>query len=109
MVTPERRKSPRGETNVLASLKQLEDGTVKWSGFAKSLNLSAGGVLLESPDPFRVEQTLTLEFLLDEDKVVQVHGTVKRVNKSKGLYRVAIEFLQASGEAKRLIAKQVKA
>jgi hypothetical protein len=108
MTTAERRKSSRVETNVLTSLRDLEDGTVKWSGFARSVNLSTEGVLIESPDPFRVEQVLTLELLLNDDQVVPVRGVVTRVTKSKGINHVAVQFTELSPRAKHLITNQVK-
>ncbi len=100
-----RRSSPRRAARRLVSLRCLEAGKVTWTGFASSLTISAKGALLESPDRFPVDQRLTLEFLMDENQIVQAEGTVSKVTKAKQMYHLAIEFDKLSAQAKRLLAK----
>jgi c-di-GMP-binding flagellar brake protein YcgR len=101
----QRRSSPRHTARRLVALRCVEAGKVTWTGFASTLDLSATGTLLESPDRFAIGQRLALEFLLDENQVVQVEGTVSKVAKAKKMYHLAIEFDKLNAQAKRLLAK----
>ena len=107
MATKERRRAPRGSALLLTSIRCLEDGVVTWSGFARTLNLSQTGALLESPDRFPVNQVLRLEFLMDNDRILEVEGVVERVSKSKKMYKLAVSFPKLTAKAKRLLEKQV--
>lgn len=105
----ERRKSPRGMALVLVSIRRMKEDQVIWSGFARTLNLSAAGALIETPDRFKLEEHLSFEFLLDNNQIADVEGDVTRITKSKGMNNLAVEFDKVSAKAKRLIAKQIKA
>lgn len=105
MSPTQRRSSARHGPRRLVSMRCLEAGKVTWSGFASTLDLSAKGTLLESPDRLAVGQRLAMEFLLDEDQIVQAEGTISKVTRAKKLYRLAIGFDKLNAQAKRLLAK----
>ncbi len=107
MVGRERRQKPRSQMNLLVALRLRERGD-GWSGFARTLDLSEVGALLESPDSFREGQVLSIEFLLNEDRVVELQGVITRVTDAKGTHRVAIEFQEIEPAVRRLLARQVK-
>ncbi|MBI4785652.1 MAG: PilZ domain-containing protein [Chloroflexi bacterium] len=109
MAAKERRRAPRGAALLLTSFRCLEKGEVTWSGFARTLNIGESGALLESPDRFRVDQLLILEFLMDNDQLLEIQGVVKRVEKSRNMYQVAVAFPKLTAKAKRLLAKQAAA
>ncbi len=104
----ERRKSARSSAKVLVALRCLNRGKVTWSGFARTLNLSETGALLETPDRFHVDQDLSLEFLLDDDKILKVTGVITRLTRSKKMYHLGVTFSKVTARDKRLLAKQVK-
>ncbi len=103
----ERRRAPRSTGKLLTALRCLDGRTVTWSGFARALNLSEGGALLETPDRFQVDQDLSLEFLLNDDQILKVKGVITRITRSKKMYHVAVVFSPINAKAKRLLAKQV--
>ncbi len=105
MSPTQRRSSPRHAARRLVSLRCVEAGKVTWTGFASTLDLNAKGTLLESPDRLAVGQRLALEFLLDENQVIQAEGTVSKVTKAKKMYHLAIGFDKLNAQAKRLLAK----
>ncbi len=106
--TTERRRAPRYLTIVLVSIRRMQEDQVIWSGFARSLNLSASGALIETPDQFKVGEHLSFEFLLDNHKIAAVDGGVMRITKSKGMKNLAIQFDPVPPKTKRLLAKQAK-
>ncbi len=108
MAGTERRKSPRVTAHLLASFRCIEGGSVSNTGFVRTLNISEEGALLESPDEFSIGQILSLEFLLDYDRMVNVEGRVLRVSKNKEGYRIAVTFTNLTSANRRLLAKQVK-
>lgn len=108
MPTSERRQAPRAPAYLLVALRRVEDGQVAWTGFARTINLSVLGALLETPDKFTVDQNLSLEFLLDEDQIARVEGVVVRVGKVKKMYHVAVAFSKPDAKTKRLLARQMK-
>lgn len=106
MARRERRQKPRSDTNLLVSLRLEQDSG--WSGFARTLDVSETGALLESPDHFEKGQVLLMEFLLDEDRVARLRATVSRVTSVKGVQQVGVTFEKLSPETRRLLARQLK-
>ncbi len=105
MSPTERRSSPRYAARRLVALRCLEDGKPTWTGFASTVDMSTGGALLELPDRMHVGQSLSLEFLLDENKIARVDGTVTRVTHTKKVYHIAVKFEKLTPQTKRLLAK----
>ncbi len=104
----ERRRAPRrNKLKLLTAYRSLDEGAGKQTGFARALDLSELGALLESPDSFSVGQLLSLEFLLDDNRIVQVEGHVTRQTKRNVFYRVGIQFSPVPAQNRRLLADQV--
>jgi hypothetical protein len=106
MTYKERRKAARTFVSLLTAFRSAEECIA--SGFARTLNLSQVGALFESPDPFRVDQALSLEFLLDDDRILRVDGIVTRVGETRGMNHIAVAFPELRTDAKNLLAKQVE-
>lgn len=103
----ERRHARRAKVKLLTAFRSLEASAVLKDGFVRALDLSTLGALLESPDPFVEGQQLSLEFLIDNNRIVQVNGKVNRVTRAEEFYLVAVVFEKLSARAKRLISEQV--
>ena len=104
----ERRRAPRSTAKLLTAVRRVDKGKVTWSGFARTLNLSETGALLESPDRFRVDQDLSLEFLLDDDKIAKTEGVITRITRSKKMHHLAVNFVKITAKTKRLLVKQIQ-
>lgn len=104
----DRRRSPRYRVKLLTAFRSLNPAAPIQTGFVRALDLSTTGALLESPDPFAIGENLALEFLINNDRIVQATGTVKRINKKSPFYHVAITFDKLTARAKRLILEQIK-
>ena len=102
----ERRRSMRRNVKVLAGFRCHDKDAPIQDGFARAISLSAVGALLELPDLYKVGQEFELEFLLDNNFIAPVQGTIVRIVKRKVFYEVAIEFSKVPVKAKRLIEKQ---
>ncbi len=107
MARSKSRTARRARTKLLTAYRSLAEGVVTASGFARTLNLAETGALIESPDRFQKGQTLSLEFLLDYDRIVRAEGRVTRVSKVKGFYHVSVEFQRVAAASRRLIARQI--
>ncbi|MDE3089753.1 MAG: PilZ domain-containing protein [Chloroflexota bacterium] len=99
------RPTPR-KSRLLTAFRCLEGSTVTSSGFGRTLEVSADEAVLETPDAFPVGQVLMLEFLLDENQLVEAQGHVTRINKGKALYRVKVAFEEMPAKTRRLLARQ---
>ena len=75
-------------------------------GFARAVGLSDTGALLELPDLYRVGNEFQLEFLLNDNFIAPVKGTVTRIDKRKDFYEVAVEFSKVTTKVKHLIREQ---
>jgi hypothetical protein len=104
-----RRRVTRGNLKLLTAFRCLDAGKESHTGFVRALKLSPTGALLESPDEFALDQMLSLEFLLDNNRIAQADGRVTRVTQRAKFYRVAVEFGKLSPNARRLIKLQVAA
>jgi hypothetical protein len=103
----ERRRAQRGDLKLLTAFRCLDVGKESLTGFARTLNLSSGGALLESPDEFEIGQNLSLEFLMDDNRIAQANGRVMRKARHGRFHHVAITFVKASVKTRRLIDLQI--
>lgn len=111
MTTSERRRTPRKTAHLLTSFRRIENGEVTLVGFVRTLDVSEEGAQLESPDAFVVGQMLELEFLLDNDQLINLEGKVVRVVPPGGAqdqYRIGVSFAHLTRDDRRLLGKQVK-
>ncbi|MBI5030538.1 MAG: PilZ domain-containing protein [Chloroflexi bacterium] len=112
--------SPKVKTKVAADSRQTYRKNVKLlvafrcddpsapiqDGFARAVSLSDTGALLELPDLYKVGNEFQLEFLLNDNLIAPVKGTVTRIDKRKDFYEVAVEFSKVPAKVKHLIREQ---
>ena len=100
----ERRKHPRVKTNKLISYRCLDDdGNQGKEGRGKSINISQGGILIETHDAFGWQDILLLTLDI-EDEFVGIKGKVIYCNTDDfGKYRTGIQFLEKDSNADRII------
>ncbi len=103
----ERRKATRRNVKLLTAFRYLDANQELRSGFVRTLNLSTLGALLESPDAFQVGEQLSIEFLLDNNRIAQADVRVTRVTPRAPFYHIAVEFTRVSTRARRLIEQQI--
>lgn len=103
----ERRRAKRKSVKLLTAFRYLNADQELRTGFVRTLNLSTVGALLESPDEFKVGEPLSIEFLLDNNRIAQADVRVTRVTKCEPFYHIAVEFTHLSARARRLIEQQL--
>jgi len=98
----EKRKHPRVDITNLISYRCLDgSGNLKQEGRGKSINISQGGILIETHDPFEWQDTLLLSIDI-KDESVTIKGKVVYCNASNfGKYRTGIQFLETN---KKIVA-----
>lgn len=98
----EKRKHPRVDITNLISYRCLDgSGNLKQEGRGKSINISQGGILIETHDPFEWQDILLLSIDI-EDESVNIKGKVVYCNASNfGKYRTGIQFLETN---KKIVA-----
>ena len=93
----EKRKHPRVDINNLVSYRCMDDmGNMTKEGRGKSVNISQGGILIETHDPFEWQDILLL-FIDIEDELVSIKGKVIYCNAANfGKFRTGIQFLETN-------------
>jgi len=93
----EKRKHPRVNINNLVSYRCMDDiGNQTKEGRGKSVNISQGGILIETHDPFEWQDILLL-FIDIEDESVSIKGKVIYSNAANfGKFRTGIQFLETN-------------
>ncbi len=97
MTFVEKRKHPRVDINNLVSYRCMDDsGNQTKQGRGKSVNISQGGILIETHDPFEWQNILLLSIDI-EDESVSIKGKVIYCNAANfGKYRTGIQFLETN-------------
>ena len=93
----EKRKHPRVDINNLISYRCMDDnGNETKEGRGKSVNISQGGILIETYDPFEWQDILLLSIDI-EDELVSIKGKVIYCNAANfGKFRTGIQFLETN-------------
>ena len=93
----ERRKHPRVEINNLIFYICINDsGNKTKEGRGKAINISRGGILIETNDSFEWQDTLQLAIEI-EDELVSIKGKVIYCNADDlGKFRIGIQFLETN-------------
>lgn len=108
----ERRTAPRFEITTKVKLESPR-GIQRYN----SLNLSTGGIFLESPKPLTIGTEITLKFDLPGAGAVDAKGVVKHHHPlvifvegvgEKVLNGMGISFLRIEGEGSQALAEQIK-
>ncbi len=97
MTFVEKRKHPRVDINNLVSYRCEDDsGNQVKEGRGKSINISQGGILIETHDPFEWQDILLL-FIDIENESVSIKGKVIYCNAANfGKFRTGIQFLETN-------------
>ena len=93
----ERRKHPRVEINNLIFYICINDsGNKTKEGRGKAINISRGGILIETNDSFEWQDTLQLTIEI-EDELISIKGKVIYCNADDlGKFRTGIQFLETN-------------
>jgi c-di-GMP-binding flagellar brake protein YcgR len=93
----ERRKHPRVETNNRVSYVCTDDnGNPIKEGVGKAINISQGGILIETHQAFEWKNILLLGIDI-ENKFNRIKGQVVYCNPAtSGVFRTGIEFLEVN-------------
>jgi len=105
----EKRKHPRVDINNLISYRCMDDsGNQTKEGRGKSINISQGGILIETHNPFEWQDILLL-FIDIEDESVSIKGKVIYCNAANfGKFRTGIQFLETNDKIVSFVIKLLK-
>ena len=95
MSITERRKHPRVEThNFLSYVCKDDSGNPIKEGAGKTINISKGGILIETHNSFEWEDKLLMAIHVEDD-IIRVKGKVVYCNAADlGMFRTGIQFLE---------------
>ena len=110
MSNNERRRYIRPESlNLLDFIIVDEQGVQGEYSMARTLNISVGGILMETHIPLQPGQQVMITLGL-EDELVDVMGRIVRsTSQPDGMFHNGIEFFHASVEDRRIINRYVEA
>ena len=74
----------------------------------RTLNISKGGILLETPKSLQLGQVIVVTLDIDNE-LVEVKGTVAHAVISAGRYQAGIKFIDLDEVSKAVIKKYVEA
>ena len=105
----ERRKHPRVEISNLISYCCTDDsGNKTKEGRGKALNISQGGILIETNDSFEWQDTLELAIKV-EDESISIKGKVIYCNAHDfGKFRTGIQFLETNDKIQSFVMNLLK-
>ena len=97
MTIKERRKHPRVEINNLVSYICIDDrGNKTKKGRGKAINISRGGILIETHDSFEWQDILKLSIDI-ENELISIKGKAIYCNADGfGKFRTGIQFLETN-------------
>lgn len=110
MSNSERRRYIRPESlNLLDYIVVDEQGVQGEYSMGRTLNISVGGILMETHTPLQAGQQVMITLGL-EDELVDVMGRIVHCeSKPDGMFHNGIEFFHASVEDRRVINRYVDA
>ena len=100
----ERRKHPRIEiSNLISYICKDDVGNPVKEGTGKAINISQGGILVETRDPFEWQDILQLTIDI-EDGWVGIKGKVVYCNTDEfGKFRTGIQFLETNDKIESFV------
>jgi hypothetical protein len=110
MTKEDKRKHSRFKSMNLLSFAYLDEkGNIVMEGMGRTLNMSEGGILLETHDPMEVGNHLVVTIALKND-LIEVKGTVKHAMAvENGQYRAGIQFIELDEEKNRILRELMAA
>jgi c-di-GMP-binding flagellar brake protein YcgR len=111
VTTTNRRKHPRIKSlNLLSYVCVDENKDVVEQGMGRTLNVSEGGILLETHAPIDSQHTVSLTIALEDDLMTDINGRVVYSKAGKaGRFECGIEFEEGSEATLRILRKYIKA
>jgi Tfp pilus assembly protein PilZ len=105
----ERRKHPRVETNNRVSYICIDDnGNPIKEGVGRAINISQGGILIETHHAFEWKNILLLGIDI-ENKLNRIKGQVVYCNSAdSGVFRTGIEFLEVNDKILSFVIQLLK-
>jgi len=105
----ERRKHPRVQTNKLISYRCMDGGGGQTKeGRGKSVNISQGGILIETLDAFEWQDILLLTIDLDDESASIKGRAIYCIADNFGRYRTGIQFLETNEKIISFVKKLLK-
>ncbi len=97
MTITDRRKHPRVTTDNLVSYVCTDDsGNEIEDGEGRAINISVGGILIETPNPIRAQDILlTVNDI--EDELIDIKSKIVYCSaEDPGMFRTGIQFLETN-------------
>ncbi len=110
MAIPDRRNSIRAGSSVHTSYECLNDDDEPFRhGIGRTLNVSKGGICLETYDPVEAYDRLSMTMMI-EDELVEANGRVVYCDESKDkkYYRSGVEFLKVDDSAMQVLDNYIE-
>jgi len=108
MVTDEKRIAPRIESSNLLSYVCLDENNHEMmQGMGRTLNVSEGGILLETHVPIDPHHIVSLTIALEND-LMDLKGKIAYSRKREdGKFESGIEFMEMDEEKRRFIRQYI--
>jgi predicted Zn finger-like uncharacterized protein len=106
---PNRRKHKRLKTrNLISHVSYDTTGRMISQGLSKVLNISMGGMLLETPEPI-LSGLISLMATDVKNKLIEIDGNLVHCEKaSSGRYHSGVSFLASEDEKKAFVTQLIK-
>ncbi len=110
MKQDERRKHPRIKTDNLMSYICLDnDGNELGQGMGTAVDVSQGGLLLESHSPIDANKIL-LAFVGPDNELIEINGDIAYSKETKiGMFQAGVRFCDSNESIKKSIISIIKA
>jgi hypothetical protein len=111
MTTTNRRKHPRIKSlNLLSYVCVDENKNIVKQGMGRTLDISEGGIMLETHAPIDSQYTVSLTIGLEDDLVTEIDGKVVYSKTGEaGRFESGIEFKKGSEATLQILRKYIKA
>jgi hypothetical protein len=105
----EKRKYPRVKTdNLISYVCMDEEGNELDQGIGRALDISQGGLLLESHTPIRSEKILLASVDVNNE-LIEINGEVAYCRESgPGMFLTGIRFLESNEKIRNVVINLVK-
>jgi len=108
MTNHEKRRNPRvGSHNLLSYVCLDEENETVRQGMGRTLNVSEGGILLETHDSIDPEHIISLTIGL-EDEIIDIKGKITfHKRREDGKFEYGIQFIETDEEIHRFLKQYV--
>jgi len=108
MAIDDKRKDPRIQsTNLISYVSCDENDQVIRQGMGRTLNVSEGGILLETHVPIDPHYVVTLTIAL-EDELMEFRGRIAHSNKREnGGFATGIKFIDMNEEKRQFLGQYI--